>query len=466
MRAKKAPRMKPTRRILCGTDFSPHAQGAADVAAAIALRLRATLELVHVTDEAHAFGESTKDFRLAMRRARAQLGREAARLRRGGAVVTPVLLHGEWAEYAIGDLLARNPPLLVVVSSVSKTAFDRWTLGSTSEHIAQHAPGPTLVVRASERLLAWARQERRLNVVVAVDFSTSSDAALAFVRELRKVGACAVTVAHINWPPDARKWAPGKGLPLTSEPPRVRRLLLRELRRKVDDFVEGAAAIRLEPNWGRPDAALVHLATEADADLIVVGTHQRHGTKRLAHASISRGVLRHAPMSVICVPVAAALAHGAGHHPRAQRVLVATDLSPAGDQAIPWAYATVAPGGVVKLVHVIKPWELPSPLVPRYEPKRGTHDAHHARLEQARDKLAALVPAAAALRGVETEVEIVDDRDPAHGIGVAVRRFGPDVICLSTGERPAIAKALFGSVVRDVIAQNTEPVLTVKPEKP
>ncbi len=456
--------MKPaTRRIVCATDFSPNARAAADVARAIARRLRATLVLVHVADPAHAFRERTEDFRRAMRSAQALLRKETRRLRRGGARIEAVLLHGRWPGLAVGDFVARTRPLLVVVSSVSKTAFDRWTLGSVSEHIAQHAPVPTLVVRSPERLLAWAGQERPLRVVVAVDFSVSSDAALAFGRELRKVGACAVTVVHIHWPPDSNHWAPGQGLPLTTQPPRVRKFLLRKLRRKVGEFAEGAAEIRTEPNWGRPDAALVRLAAEADADVVVVGAHQRQGLKRLAHGSVSRGVLRHAPVSVICVPVPVALAHGVAQHPRVQRVLVATDLSPSGDQAIPWAYATVAPGGVVKLVHVMEPWELPSPLVPRYETKRG---AHHARVERARDKLAALVPPEAAVRGVETEVEIVDDRDTAHGIEVAVRRFGPDVICLSTGERPAAAKALFGSVVREVMKQNAGPVLLVPPQPP
>ena len=459
--------MKTTaRRIVCATDFSQNARSAADVALSIALRLNATLVLVHVADEAHSYEEGTRDFRSAMRSAKALLRKETQRLRCGSAPIEEVVLHGRWAELAVGDFLAKNPPLLVVVSSVSKAAFDRWTLGSVSEHIAQHSPAPTLVVRAPERLLAWARQDRRMNVVVAVDFTVSSDAALAFVRDLRKIGPCAVTVAHINWPPDAQHWAPGKGLPLASNPPRVRRLLLRELRRKIGEFIEETAEVRLEINWGRSDAALVRLATESDADLIIIGAHQRHGVKRLAHASISRGVLRHAPMSLICVPVPAAIAHGLAHHPRIRRVLVATDLSPSGDQAVPWAYTTAAAGGVVKLVHVIEPWELPSPLVPHYEPKRGTRNAHHARIKQARDKLAALVPPEAEARGIKTEIEILDDRNTAHGIGMAARRFGADVICLATGERSAVAKALFGSVVREVIAQSAEPVLLVNPKKP
>jgi nucleotide-binding universal stress UspA family protein len=69
--------MKPAARcIVCATDFSQNARSAADVAQSIALRLRATLVLMHVADQAHAAG--TKDFRLAMRKAK-QLLREEVR---------------------------------------------------------------------------------------------------------------------------------------------------------------------------------------------------------------------------------------------------------------------------------------------------------------------------------------------------------------------------------------------------
>lgn len=455
----------PTRRIVCATDFSENAGRAADVAAAIASRLRATLVLAHVADEANALGESTQDLRLALRRAKARLRKEAQRLRRDNLTLEEVLLHGRWAELAIGELIERSPPWLVVVASVSKTAFDRWTMGSVSERIAQHAPVPTLVVRAPERLLAWAQQNEPLNVVVAVDFTVSSEAALALVKELRGIGACEVTVAHINWPPDEQGWSPSSGLASTSNSPRARRQLLGALRRKAAEFIGGAFEVRLESNWGRPDAALVHLAAKAEADLIVVGAHQRRGMARVTHASVSRGVLRHAPMSVACAPVPLALAHGIGHHRHLQRVLVASDLSPSGDQAIPWAYAAVEAGGTVKLIHVVEPWELPSPLVPHYDPARSRKKFRQ-RAEAARERLAALVPAAAAVAGVHTEVDVVEDRDPAHAIGVAARRFAPDLICLAAAEQPTRADAFFGSVVRDVIRQNTQPVLLVRPEEP
>ena len=62
--------------IVCATDFSENARRAADVAAAIALRLRCSLVLVHVTDQPDALGKRTNDLRIVMRKARAQLRKE------------------------------------------------------------------------------------------------------------------------------------------------------------------------------------------------------------------------------------------------------------------------------------------------------------------------------------------------------------------------------------------------------
>jgi nucleotide-binding universal stress UspA family protein len=455
------------KRIVCATDFSANARSAADVAAAIALRWRAKLVLVHVADESHAHDEASAEFRAVMRAARTRLRQEAVRLTRSGARVSTVLLHGKWAETAVVEFVEKDPPSLVVVSSVSKTAFDRWTIGSVSERISQRSPVPTLVVRSPERLLGWARQEGRLNVVVAVDFTASSDAALAWLKELRKIGPCSTTVAHIYWPPDEQRGAaPDAPLPSARLTAAVRRRLSRDLQRKIGDLGEETVEVKVESNWGRPDSALVHLASALASDLIVVGTHQWQGLKRLGHLSISRGVMRHATMAVACVPVSTAAEHGVGYRPRIRRVLVATDLSPVGDRAIPWAYSTVTAGGVVKLVHVVSPWETPSPLVPHYEPRRSTREEHHRRMSDARAKLVALVPEEAGADGITTEVEVIADRDPARAISVAAERFGADLICLGSHGRTTMAETLRGSVARTVTTHSSQPVLLVRPAQP
>lgn len=446
--------MKPApRRIVCATDFSPNARSAADVAAAMARRLGSTCELVHVADEFHAHVEGTNDFRRVMRSAAARLRGEARRLRTGGARVEEVLLHGRPAEAAIEGHLAARPPSFSVVSSVSKSAFDRWTLGSVSEHVTEHAEMPTLVVRAPERLLAPMRGARRLQVVVAFDFTVSSEAALAWLPQLQRMADCDFTLVHIHWPPDDAR---GAAL-------RTGRAV-RALRRKMKEAVGGGVVVRLEQNWGRADAALVHAAREMDADLVVVGTHQRRGVGRVLHPSFSRGLLRHAPCNVFCVPTPFALKHGLGPLPRADRVLAATDLTSTGDQAIPWAYAVVARGGVVKLVHVVESWTLPSPLLPRYDRTRKSRKDQRQLVAEVRRRLAALAPPGGGPGAVRTEVGVLEDDRAARAIILAAQQFEASIVCLSAGMRSTTG-AWPGPVVRQVIEQNPGPVLVVPPKK-
>jgi nucleotide-binding universal stress UspA family protein len=440
----------PTAKIVCATDFSENAKGAADVAAAIALKLDTELVLIHVADQARAYTEGTRALQAFLRPIADQLAKEAVRLRRTTVTVKEVLLYGKWAEIALVEYVQSAPPALMVVSSVSKTAFDRWTIGSVSEKIAQYSPAPTLVVRAPQRLLEWIKEQHPLKVTVAADFTVSSDAAIAWVRQLKKVGPCAVTLAHINWPPDEHRPTQLKLSGRTTNLPSVRRQVRRDLRHSAADLLEGEVEVRVQSNWGRPDAALVQLARDADADVIVMGTHQWHGFKRVAHVSISRGVLRHAQTNVVCVPVTVALAHGLAHRRDISRVLVATDFSETGDQAVPWAYAALPASGMVKMIHVLAPDD-------------GSTSSIHSRIVAAREKLNALVPRDAGAARAETEVEVLIAADPAEAISEAVRSFDPDVICLGTKGHGPIAKAVLGSVTRAVMKKNHQPVLLVRP---
>jgi nucleotide-binding universal stress UspA family protein len=440
----------PTAKIVCATDFSENAKGAADVAAAIALKLETELVLIHVADQAHAYTEGTNAFRAFLRPMADQLAREAKRLRQTAMAVKEVLLHGKWAEKAVVEYVEGAAHALVVVSSVSKTAFDRWTIGSVSERIAQRSPAPTLVVRDPERLLAWVQEQKQLKIMVAADFTLSSDSAIAWVRQLGKIGPCAVTLAHINWPPDDHRLARVKMAGSTADLPSVRRQMRRDLRRRAADFLEGEVEVKVQPNWGRPDAALVEAASEADVDLIVMGTHQWHGFKRLAHVSVSRGVLRHALTNVACVPVTATMAHGLAHRRDLSRVLVATDFSETGDRAVPWAFAALPAGGAVKLIHVLAP-------------EKKAARSNHRRIAAARDKLTALVPPDAAANRVETEVEVLMASDPAAAISEAVRSFDPDLICLGTKGHTLIAETVLGSVTRAVMEKSHQPMLLVRP---
>ena len=128
-----------------------------------------------------------------------------------------------------------------------------------------------------------------------------------------------------------------------------------------------------------------------------------------------------------------------------RRVLVATDFSANGDQAVSWAYAVARPGGFVKLVHVITSKKIPT--------RRS--------IIEAQNKLKALVPANASAEGIESETEVLMASDPAKAIGVAGRSFGPDILCLGARGHGLIVNPLAGSVARAVMEQNRQPVLLV-----
>lgn len=58
--------------------------------------------------------------------------------------------------------------------------------------------------------------------------------------------------------------------------------------------------VRLEVQWGNPKRSIVSWAREKEVDLIVTGSHGRHGISRLL-GSVSSSILHHAPCDVLVV---------------------------------------------------------------------------------------------------------------------------------------------------------------------
>ncbi|MEO7412120.1 MAG: universal stress protein, partial [Opitutaceae bacterium] len=251
-----------TSPILCGTDFSENAAQAATVAGVLAARMTRPLVLAHVADEFHAHAESKKVLDGFLKPVRQRLEVEAERLRKAGAEVDVELLHGSVAEKALTEVAGRLLPALVVVSAVSKTAFDRWTLGSVSEALAESVVAPTLVVRDAAPFQAWARGERALKILVGADFSANSDAALRWVAELRKFGPCEVIAAYAAWTPEEASRLDALGeLSLVGNSPVVQSVLERDIQAKVTGLLgQENVGIKVQGGWGRPDAQLVGMA--------------------------------------------------------------------------------------------------------------------------------------------------------------------------------------------------------------
>lgn len=281
------------------------ASEALDIAAAMARRLGTELILVHV-DEFYGLAQvDPKLFDAALSEKRATLDDEANRLRSLGTQVRPKLLSGSAFDQVVSAATdARGR--LIVVGAVGHGLGRRLLVGSVAERTAESSPIPTLVVRPGGRLASWIRGEHGLKVLVGYDFSAASDAALAWVKGLEKIGTFQPTVLYSNWPPDeARRLGYEGPLPLVTNPADVQKKLEGDLKKRVATFLRSKeVTVIVEPGWGTPEGYLFEMASRKKVDLIVVGTHQRHGLGWVLLGSVSRAVLHHAKVTVAVIPPA------------------------------------------------------------------------------------------------------------------------------------------------------------------
>ena len=292
--------------IVCGTDFSATATEAINIAAAMARRLASRLILVHADQfyRASLVSDPTV-IEAAISQRRVELNSEAERLRDLGTQVEEKSLFGTAFDELVA-MAAKSKARFIVVGAVGHGLARRLLLGSIAERTAETSPVPTLVVRPKSRLAAWIDGKHVLKVLVGYDFSAASDAALGWVNELGKIGKLETTVLYSNWPPDeARRLGYEGPLPLAVNPKEIQKSLEGDLKKRIAKFLpkQKVTAI-VEPGWGTPEGYLFQMASRRNADLIVVGTHQRRGLGRVLLGSVSRAVLHHAKVSVAVVPPA------------------------------------------------------------------------------------------------------------------------------------------------------------------
>jgi nucleotide-binding universal stress UspA family protein len=433
--------------IVCGIDFSENAVLAAHAAGAIAMRLAVPLTLVHVRDKGgvtHQGGELPDAVDDPLRlRLRAQAEDLQSRF---GITVEPLVIRGV-VDAQLVALASSVAARLLVIAALGERQQRRWLLGSVAERVVQASSIPVLVVRDGACFEAWAHGEHTLRVLVGVELTSTSQRALRWASALRAIGPCDLRVAQIVWPAEEylRLGLPAP-MPLDRLRPDLEQVLQRDLTAWAGELPgPGQTSFLVRPGWGRVDTHLTRLATETQADLLVVGTHQRAGMARLWQGSVSRGVLHAAAMSVVCVPRGEVVGD-TWEIPTFQRVLVPTDFSPLANRAIPVAYGLVRDGGMVHLLHVVtRP-----PATTDPDPQAG---------------LRALIPPAAPGRGIETCLEVVTEKDAAVGIVHAAERLGVDVICMATHGQTGLLQLVLGSQAHAVMQRARQPVLLVPPER-
>jgi nucleotide-binding universal stress UspA family protein len=451
-------------KIICGTDLSPDSRRSVAAADALARRFRAKLDLVHVMHRsladtmAKAVREMhEEDCRLGLTELAAMLDDDARR-------VKTRLLTGN-ADEELVRLGSGEDALFLVVGSVGHRGQGHWRLGSCAERVAETSHTPTLVVRDETAFTDWGKDDRVMRIMVAWDFDGTGENALRAAARWAELGPCEITVTHVDWPPEeARRHGQRTDFFSTRNSPEVQRALERDvLERAAKVLGREPDAVLVDGDYSRPDFHFAHLVNERCPDLVVCGTHQFHGLKRLRQNSFSRGLLHNCESNMLLVPL---VHEAAASVPRTRRVLVATDFSDLGNRAVPMAFAQVADGGTVHLVHVVDPFHAPSPMVPKYQTHGASAREHEQEANEFRRRLRQLVPPEAEARGIAVDVRVVEGEPLAATICQLADRLDADLICLGSHGRGGLSRLVLGSVANAVIARTHRPVLVVKSPAP
>lgn len=187
----------------------------------------------------------------------------------------------------------------VVVGRSARGPVVGAVLGSVASRLVTHAQCPVVLVRA--RLASAGRS----GVVVGVDGSALSELALAYAFEQASLRGADLHVIHAWW---TRATA--------GQTPDTQRDQIAQEKLTLSEAMVGWAEHYpdVEVHVSMPVGPAVLALTEAarEAELLVVGSRGRGGLRSLVLGSVSRGVLKHAPCTVVVVPERTAHASGAG----------------------------------------------------------------------------------------------------------------------------------------------------------
>jgi nucleotide-binding universal stress UspA family protein len=306
--------------LVCGTDFSDQARGALEAAVLLAKRWSDVVVLVNVSAFLGWQSSLSNEGRVPLGPAAAKLDEALAEVKRDlesrlaaearDFESSGVPIHTEFLEGAPDECLVASAEhqraRLVVLGALGRRTAP-WRLGSTADRVAQRAKSPVLVVRHAQAFADWTAGRRPLRVLVGVDESASSAAAIAGLRSFVSSSPCGIVAAHVYWPPEQRAKRGAHGsMRIGAASAEIEQALRAELEpRLAQEGEKPEIELKLIGGLGRAADHLVQASIDLDSDLIVVGNHQRKGLDKIWHGSVSHGVLDRAATNVLCIPMPA-----------------------------------------------------------------------------------------------------------------------------------------------------------------
>ena len=291
-----------------------------------------------------------------------------------------------------------------------------------------------------------------MHILIAIDDSSTSQAAIEFVKRFPFPPATEVTLLTV----------------LTKfDPTTVKReSIQRELAERAERLLAQAFERLDTTGWtsqmrtreGHAAEQIVQACREVGADLVVIGSHGHGALHRFLLGSVSQKVMKYAACSALIVRSAE---QGAGSEPLPDstlRILAGFDQSETANAAIRWLSSL--PLGERAKVRLMTVLELV--MVFRMDILQTQSPEWQTKIRQAKE---ALDKAAERLRQATPNVttQLREGRDKGEEILKAASDFDAHLVVVGATGRSGIEKFLLGSVSNRIAHHASSPVLVVRP---
>lgn len=281
-------------RVLTGIDFSEPSRAAFRRAVALCRVHDAELTLLHVVSKVQPFGwERERLVRLAgFRRVAKAMGIR----------VHVSLQHGDPAGVILLHARSRRPDL-IVLGTHQRTGFARVRAGSVAEAVTLRATQPVLIVPMAAAEMDPRSDSVFESIVAAVDFGAASAGVVRQAVALARNPNDRVTLVHVVQGVSATSAARNSAY---HRVPEFQQLLAQAAWQRLQEVIPGN--MRVSPRIharvviGDPSTEIARVATDASADVIVVGVNSRGAIGRHIFGTTATRLVRKTGHALLTVP--------------------------------------------------------------------------------------------------------------------------------------------------------------------
>jgi nucleotide-binding universal stress UspA family protein len=295
------------KNILLATDFSEASRRAVPYAAAIASRYGSKIYLVHVIPPGARMSMPIEPFPPELEDDRVKAGREMMDFLQAnplGGIPREVVLEQGPIRDALSALIKRDDINLLILGTHGRGGLKKVFLGSVAEELFRLAPCPVLTVGPAVPAAPAGPKEIR-RILFATDFGPASLHALHYAISFATESQARLTLLHVVMPVPVLDvgpyWYAGTN-PVEQQKTEKARYLGR-----LKDLIPPTANLPFDPEFlvdfdFTPDA-IVKIAEDAKADLIVMGVNQTASARASAHLpwATAHEVVCHAKCPVLTV---------------------------------------------------------------------------------------------------------------------------------------------------------------------